>query len=90
MRDAGCCWVNATVCMLQVVVKCCQLIRTVVSDDDVRVEFGRAHEYACMIAEQENGLELLTSLLSGEVKIKILKEKTWVVDVPNFIARVFY
>jgi hypothetical protein len=52
--------------MLQVVVKCCQLIRTVVSDDDVRVEFGRAHEYACMIAEQENGLELLTSLLSGE------------------------
>nr|CAH0112641.1 unnamed protein product [Daphnia galeata] len=48
----------------EVVVKCCQLIRAVVSDDDVRVEFGRAHEYACMIAEQENGLELLTSLLT--------------------------
>ena len=48
------------------VVKCCQLIRAVVSDDDVRVEFGRAHEYACMIAEQENGLELLTSLLTGK------------------------
>ncbi|XP_046441545.1 armadillo repeat-containing protein 6-like [Daphnia pulex] len=48
----------------EVVVKCCQLIRAVVSDDDVRVEFGRAHDYACMIAEQENGLELLTSLLT--------------------------
>ena len=48
------------------------------SDDDVRVEFGRAHDYACMIAEQENGLELLTSLLSGNkrqvltLKLKIL------------------
>lgn len=48
----------------EVVVKCCQLIRAVVSDDDVRVEFGRAHDYACMIAEQEKGLELLTSLLT--------------------------
>ena len=50
------------------VVKCCQLIRAIVSDDDVRVEFGRAHEYACMIAEQENGLELLTTLLTGTLK----------------------
>ena len=56
------------------VVKCCQLIRAVVSDDDVRVEFGRAHEYACKIAEQENGLELLTSLLTGKRKLK--KKKT--------------
>jgi len=47
-----------------IVVRCCQLIRTIVSDDDVRVEFGRTHEYACMIAKQENGLELLTSLLT--------------------------
>lgn len=41
------------------------------SDDDVRVEFGRAHDYACMIAEQENGLELLTSLLTGKCHIGV-------------------
>lgn len=45
--------------------KCCHLIRTLVSDDDVRVEFGRAHDYACMIAEQESGLDHLTTLLTG-------------------------
>jgi len=49
--------------ILQIIVKCCQLIRAIVADDDVRVEFGRAHEYACIIADQENGLEVLTSLL---------------------------
>ncbi len=51
--------------ILQIIVKCCQLIRAIVADDDVRVEFGRAHEYACIIADQENGLEVLTSLLIG-------------------------
>jgi len=48
----------------EIIIRCCQLIRTIVSDDDVRVEFGRTHEYAVMIAKQENGLELLTTLLT--------------------------
>ena len=53
----------------QIVVKCCQLIRSIVADDDVRVAFGRAHEYACIIAEQENALEILTSLLTGQLLV---------------------
>lgn len=66
----------------EVVVKCCQLIRAVVSDDDVRVEFGRAHEYACMIAEQENGLELLTSLL-----MEFQTEKTVISELLPTLSR---
>jgi len=58
-------WIWVDYFYLQIIIKCCQLIRTIVSDDDVRVEFGRTHEYAVMIAKQENGLELLTSLLTG-------------------------
>ena len=53
-------------------VKCCCLIQTIVADDDVRVEFGRAHEYACIIAEQESGLAILTSLLLGKLVNTVL------------------
>ena len=44
---------NAILC------EACQLIRSLLLDDDVRVEFGKSHEHAKFIASQLNGLDVL-------------------------------
>lgn len=52
----------------------CQLIRSLLLDDDFRVEFGHAHEHAKYIASQLNGIDVLLQIgLSNQV---ILSEDT--------------
>ncbi len=40
----------------------CQLIRNLLLDDDMRVEFSNAHETAKYIASKLNGLDVLLSI----------------------------
>jgi hypothetical protein len=59
---------NAILC------EACQLIRSLLLDDDVRVEFGKSHEHAKFIASQLNGLDVLLHIgLSNE---ETLNEET--------------
>ena len=37
----------------------CQLIRSLLLDDDIRVEFGNSHEHAKIIASKLNGIDIL-------------------------------
>lgn len=45
-----------------ILVEICNLIRNLLLDDDLRVEFGRSHEHAKFIASQLNGLDVLLSI----------------------------
>ena len=50
---------NAILC------EACHLIRSILLDDDVRVEFGKSHEHAKFIASQLNGLDVLLHIGLG-------------------------
>jgi len=52
---------NAILC------EACQLIRSLLLDDDVRVEFGKSHEHAKFIASQLNGLDVLLHIGLGKI-----------------------
>lgn len=41
----------------------CSVVRALVLDDDVRLEFGKAHEHASQLAKL--AIDILTNLLSG-------------------------
>lgn len=43
----------------QIICDTCQLIRSLLLDDDLRVEFGHSHEHAKFIASRLNGLDIL-------------------------------
>lgn len=43
----------------------CQLIRSLLLDDDLRVEFGKAHEHAKYIAHELNGIDVLLQIGLG-------------------------
>lgn len=45
-----------------ILIEICQLIRNLLLDDDMRVEFGHSHEHAKYIASQLNGLDVLLSI----------------------------
>ena len=45
-----------------ILIEICNLIRNLLLDDDLRVEFGRSHEHAKFIASQLNGLDVLLSI----------------------------
>lgn len=45
-----------------VLAEACQLIRNLLLDDDIRVEFSNAHETAKYIASKLNGLDVLLSI----------------------------
>ena len=45
-----------------ILLEICNLIRNLLLDDDLRVEFGRSHEHAKFIASQLNGLDVLLSI----------------------------
>ena len=44
----------------------CQLVRSLLLDDDMRVEFGHAHEHAKYIASQLNGIDVLLQIGLGK------------------------
>lgn len=48
-----------------VLIEACQLIRSLLLDDDIRVEFSNAHETAKYIASKLNGLDVLLSIGLG-------------------------
>ena len=48
-----------------VLCEACQLIRSLLLDDDMRVEFGHAHEHAKYIASQLNGIDVLIQIGLG-------------------------
>jgi hypothetical protein len=50
----------------------CQLIRSLLLDDDVRCEFGKAHEHAKYIAAKLNGLDVLLEIGLGNKAFLIL------------------
>ena len=43
----------------------CQLIRSILLDDDLRVEFGKSHEHAKYIASKLNGIDILLTIGLG-------------------------
>jgi hypothetical protein len=43
----------------------CQLIRSLLLDDDLRVEFGKSHEHAKYIAHELNGIDVLLQIGLG-------------------------
>lgn len=45
----------------------CNFLRTLISDDDVRVEFGHAHDYAKLVVVEHAGLKVLTDLLKEHI-----------------------
>ncbi|XP_014482140.1 PREDICTED: armadillo repeat-containing protein 6 homolog [Dinoponera quadriceps] len=57
----------------------CSVIRALVLDDDIRHEYGKAHEHATVIAK--GALDILTGLLS-----RFLKDKTVVGDLMITLA----
>jgi armadillo repeat-containing protein 6 len=50
----------------EVLCETCQLIRSLLLDDDMRVEFSNAHEHAKFIASKLNGLDILLHIGLGE------------------------
>jgi hypothetical protein len=48
----------------------CQLIRSILLDDDLRVEFGKAHEHAKYIASKLNGLDVLLQVGLGNENLE--------------------
>lgn len=48
-----------------VITDACQLIRALLLDDDLRVEFGKSHEHAKYIASKLNGLDVLLHIGLG-------------------------
>lgn len=48
-----------------IVHKACAVIRALVKDDDIRVEFGKFHEHARQLVEDGKALEVLLSLATG-------------------------
>lgn len=58
----------------QIICDTCQLIRSLLLDDDMRVEFGHSHEHAKFIASRLNGLDVL--LEAGLSKENELSEDT--------------
>lgn len=58
----------------QIICDTCQLIRSLLLDDDLRVEFGHSHEHAKFIASRLNGLDIL--LQAGLSKENDMSEDT--------------
>lgn len=52
----------------------CQLVRSLLLDDDMRVEFGKSHEHAKFIASELNGLDVLLKI--GLENVMNLNEET--------------
>ena len=50
----------------------CTLIRNILLDDDIRVEFSNSHEHAKFIASNLNGIDSLLSIGLGKYFILIL------------------
>lgn len=49
-----------------IIIEACQLIRSLLLDDDIRVEFSKSHEHAKYIASQLNGLDILLHIGLGK------------------------
>lgn len=58
----------------QIICDTCLLIRSLLLDDDLRVEFGHSHEHAKFIASRLNGLDIL--LQAGLSKENDMSEET--------------
>lgn len=58
-----------------VLAEACQLIRNLLLDDDIRVEFSNAHETAKYIASKLNGLDVLMSIGLGFISMFLVNLK---------------
>lgn len=53
---------------VNVVVQACGVLRAFTLDDDMRIEFGKAHEHAKLIVTEHSGLKVLADLLHEHVE----------------------
>lgn len=52
----------------------CQLIRCLLLDDDLRVEYGKSHEHAKFIASELNGIDVLLQIGLGQEDVVLQSE----------------